>query len=256
MLLNYRKSQLFLSFCFGLIILASCSRQTNVYHVQQIKGWPYEINKELGVDSNMIRLIRPYYDSLEKTMSEVISYSDKRMSKGFPEGLLGNFLTDLVFNYSKKTLNLNADFCMQNNGGFRADIPEGPVTVKNIYEIMPFDNELVILEMDPKAMKAFLNYISKGEAVSVSGIRIIIHKNRYNEGFIGDMPLDTNKTYLMATSDYLANGGSNMLFLRNCRRAYESKIRIRDIEIAALREKYALKQNLNSKQDGRIQIVE
>ena len=204
----------------------------------------------------MIRLIKPYSDSLNKTMYEVISFSEIKMSKGFPEGLLGNFLTDLIFNYLKTTLKFYADFSLQNNGGFRADIPAGAVTVKNVYEIMPFDNELVILELDHKAMDALLRYISTGEAVSVSGIRFIIHKNGKNEAFINGLPIDSTKSYLMATSDYLANGGSNMYFLKRCSRSNEPKIRIRDIEIAALKEKYAAKQNLNSKQDGRIRVVE
>jgi 2',3'-cyclic-nucleotide 2'-phosphodiesterase (5'-nucleotidase family) len=204
----------------------------------------------------MIRLIKPYSDSLNKTMGEVISFSEKHMSKGFPEGLLGNFLTDLIFNYIKSTLHLQADFCLQNNGGFRADIPAGPVTVKNVYEIMPFDNELVILELNPATMDKLLRYISTGEAVSVSGIKIIIHKNSKNEAFINGQPIDSTKSYLMATSDYLANGGSNMIFLKSCKKASEPKIRIRDIEIAAMKEKYAAKQNLNSKQDGRIRVVE
>jgi 2',3'-cyclic-nucleotide 2'-phosphodiesterase (5'-nucleotidase family) len=256
MLLQIQKSFRFFSTCFVLLILLSCSKQSGLYHVQELKSFSYEINQDLGVDSTMIRLIQPYTDSLNKTMGEVISFSEKRMSKGFPEGLLGNFLTDLIFNYLKTTLNYKADFCLQNNGGFRADIPAGPVTVKNVYEIMPFDNELVILELNPKAMEALLKYISTGEAVSVSGIRLIIHKNSKNEAFIFDQPIDSAKTYLMATSDYLANGGSNMSFLKNCKRANETKIRIRDIEIAALKEKYAAKQNLISKQDGRIRVVE
>jgi len=256
MFLQLRKSFHCFSICVGIIILLSCSKQSGVYQVQETKSWSYEINKEYGVDSSIIRLIQPYNDSLDKTMGEVISFSDNRMSKGFPEGLLGNFLCDLIFNYIKSPLKLQVDFCLQNNGGFRADIPAGIVTVKNIYEIMPFDNELVILDIDPKTMDALLSYISTGEAVSVSGIRIILHKNRKNEAFIYDHPIDTTKTYLMATSDYLANGGSNMAFLKSCKRANETKIRIRDIEIAALKEKYAEKQNLNSKQDGRIQVIE
>jgi len=256
MLRYYRKSVRSLCICFGTIILLSCSKQTGIYQILEIKSLSYEINQELGVDSSMIRLIQPYNDSLKKTMGEVISFSELRMSKGFPEGLLGNFFTDLILNYLQTSLSLKADFCLQNNGGFRSEMPAGTVLVRNLYEIMPFDNELVILEMDPKTMDALLGYINTGEAVSVSGIRIVIHKNRKNEAFINNLPIDTTKTYLMATSDYLANGGSNMTFLKSCKRAKETKLRIRDIEIAALKQKLAAKQNLNSKLDGRIQVVE
>jgi 2',3'-cyclic-nucleotide 2'-phosphodiesterase (5'-nucleotidase family) len=256
MLLQFRKSLRFFSIGFVILFSFSCSKQTGLYKVKETKSFVYEINKELGEDSSMIRLLHPYSDSLNKTMGKVISFSEQRMSKGFPEGLLGNFLTDLIYNYAIKNLNLGVDFCLQNNGGFRADLPAGSVTVKNIYEIMPFDNELVILEIDPKTMDALLKYISTGEAVSVSGIRIIIHKNSKNEAFVNNLPIDTAKTYLMATSDYLANGGSKMYFLKSCKRAYETKLKIRDIEIAALEQIYSVNQHVNSIPDGRIRIVE
>ena len=256
MILHFRKLLQFFSIGFALFISLSCSKQAGLYQIQETKSFSYEINKDMGEDSSMIRLLQPYTDSLNKTMGKVISFSEQRMSKGFPEGLLGNFLTDLIFNYAKFNLNLRIDFCLQNNGGFRADLPTGAVTVKNIYEIMPFDNELVVLEIVPKTMEALLSYVSTGEAVSVSGIRIIIHKNSKNEAFINDLPVDMAKTYLMATSDYLANGGSNMFFLKNCKRANEPKLKIRDIEIAALELKYTANQHINSKRDGRIQVVE
>jgi 2',3'-cyclic-nucleotide 2'-phosphodiesterase (5'-nucleotidase family) len=256
MFVHFRKS--LFSFSIGLVILISisCSKHAGVYEVTETKSGMYEINKDLGEDSSMIRFIQPYSDSLNKTMGTVISFSEQRMTKGTPEGLLGNFLTDLIFNYAKNQMNLKFDFCLQNNGGFRADLPAGPITVKNIYEIMPFDNELVVLEMDPASMEALLTYISTGEAITVSGIRIIKHKNSKNEAFISDLPIDKTKTYLMATSDYLANGGSNMSFLKSCKRVNETKIKIRDIEIDALKLKQMANQHLNSKIDGRIQEVE
>ena len=256
MLLQFRKSLQYFFIVFVFLISLSCSNQSGIYKVLETKSLVYEINKDYGEDSSIIKLIMPYTDSLNKTMGKIISFSEQRMQKGFPEGLLGNFLTDLIFNYSKNTLNLKIDFCLQNNGGFRADLPAGDITVKNIYEIMPFDNELVVLEMNPQAMKALLSYISNGEEVSVSGIKIKIHKNRVNEAFINNLPIDSTKNYYLATSDYLANGGSSMSFFKSCKKINETKIRIRDIEIAALEQKHAAKQHLISKQDGRIQVVE
>ena len=251
-----QKSYRFFLFVFVFFVSLSCSNHSGRYQIAETKGWAYEINKDFGEDSSLIRLIKPYSDSLNKTMGKVISYSEQKMTKDFPEGLLGNFFCDLIFNYAKTNLKLKVDFCLQNNGGFRAPLPAGPITVRNIYEIMPFDNELVVLEVDPRTMSSLLAYISTGEAVSVSGIKIIIHKNGKNEAFINNIPIDTTKTYLMATSDYLSNGGSKMFFLSNSKRINDPKLKIRDIEIDALEQKYAANQHLNSKIDGRITIVE
>ena len=103
-----------------------------------------------------------YRDSISNEMNRVINYSEVNMNVGCPEGLLGNFITDLSLLYIKKELReekLNPDFCILNNGGFRSSLNKGPVHIGDIFEIMPFENYLVILEIQGEQMKRLLNYI-------------------------------------------------------------------------------------------------
>ena len=59
-----------------------------------------------------------------------------------PESLLGNFVTDLCL---RQYSNI-ADICVMNNGGLRSNLTKGEITRGDIYTLMPFENELVILE--------------------------------------------------------------------------------------------------------------
>ena len=90
-------------------------------------------------------------------MNEVLNTSNTLMEIGCPEGKLGNFITDLCLYSIRKNINdLDSNeymFCILNNGGLRTSLPIGKISRGKIYEIMPFDNELVIVKITPDKMK-------------------------------------------------------------------------------------------------------
>ena len=98
------------------------------------------INVEANIDSNILNIIIPYQNEIEAQMNEVLTFNINALNKGKPQSTLGNFVADLCLNYS------NADMCILNNGGLRTNINIGYVTRGKIYELMPFDNELVLLK--------------------------------------------------------------------------------------------------------------
>ena len=112
-------------------------------------------------DFNEIKL-SSYRDSISKEMNRHLNYSKINLDVGCPEGLLGDFISDLSILYIKKNIQnikFEPDFCILNNGGFRNIISKGPVTVNDIYQLMPFDNYLVILEIQGDELSSLLTYI-------------------------------------------------------------------------------------------------
>ena len=100
-------------------------------------------NKVIGVqapiDSTILAIISPYQKGIEDQMNEVLSYTKNDLKKGRPQSTIGNFVTDLCLNYAE------AHLCVMNNGGLRATINKGNITKGKLYELMPFENELVVL---------------------------------------------------------------------------------------------------------------
>jgi len=197
---------------FILLILSSCS---NDYSITSSKHEVIEV--KYSVDSNIIKIISPYKNKLDKEMNEVICYTKNDLIKGQPESTLGNFICDL----SLKKTNGEANICVFNNGGLRDMISKGNITTRDIYKVMPFENELVILELNNSEYYNLLQYITERGGEPFGGTEIIEKKDT----IISD--LNNKDKIRVLTSDYLANGGNNMSFFIN-KKQKKLGIKLRD----------------------------
>lgn len=207
-------------------------------------------------DSIIMTEIAPYKIRLDSIMSEVISVSTGIFEKGQPESSLGNFVSDLCM----EIINVNpgsfkshpADFCVLNNGGLRSSLPAGNILLRNAFELMPFENELVIITLKGATLEKLFTYISVKGGVPVSGMNMKISEERYTEVTINNLPFQEQKTYRVLTSDYLASGGDSMSFFSDSLKAEPTGIKVRDAIIMYLRNQKSTGQIISPKTDGRI----
>ena len=142
------------------------------------------INEDINpVDSRLIQIYLPYKKILEKDMSRVISYSEIEMTKAKPESSLTNFLADLLLNEGrddaqKSGLNFQPQISYYNFTGIRASLPKGDITVENIFELMPFENEMVYVEFKGTQLQEFLDYIAFEGGDAMGGFRFVISDNK------------------------------------------------------------------------------
>lgn len=151
---------------------------------------------------------------------------------------------------------IKADLCLLNNGGLRATLPKGEITRGKIFELMPFENELVVLTLSGAQTKELFIVLAKFGGMPVSGINIGIADDRPDEVFINDIPFDSSKTYKVVTSDYLANGGGKLQFFNNPLKREDLGIKLRDAIIAYIIEEREKGNKLTSGYDGRIHYVQ
>jgi len=197
------------------LLLFSCSSEYNL-----ISNQHQVIDVTNNIDSSIIKIITPYKIQLDKQMDEVISYTKSELKKGKPESNLGNFICDLSLDRANK----QADFCIFNNGGFRDIISKGNITIRDIYKVMPFENELVILELNNNEYYNLLKYITKRKGEPFGGANII----EKNDTIISEFNSDEKIKVL--TTDYLANGGDNMSFFIN-KNQKKLGVKLRDVII-------------------------
>jgi 5'-nucleotidase/UDP-sugar diphosphatase len=125
---------------------------------------------------------------------------------------LGNLLTDILRRETE------ADLAVLNGGGIRTDIPRGPIRVKEVMDVLPFDNFPVVLRLSGREIKEILEHgVSDsgghgGKFLQVSGLRFVYRKSappggRTREIRIGNQALDPERDYTLATNDFLAAGG-------------------------------------------------
>lgn len=211
----------------------------------------------IPLDSNIIRLYLPYKNVLDKDMSRVISYSEQEMEKDKPESLLTNFLADLLLDEAAKTdvakqEKIVPSVSFFNYGGIRTSLPKGDITVGKVYELMPFENELVYVELSGKTMKEFLDYVARKGGDSIGGVRFKISDEKAVDIKIGGQDLDLDKNYWLVTNDYVAGGGDGLDVLKDRLKYVSTGLLIRNLIIRHLEEKQKNNEVLAVKLDGRI----
>jgi 2',3'-cyclic-nucleotide 2'-phosphodiesterase (5'-nucleotidase family) len=167
------------------------------------------------VDSTLYYSIKPYSLKLSQIMEEVIVYSGGTFTKAKPESTLGNLLADATKEIAEKHTNQKIDVAFINYGGIRVpELSEGKVTIGHVYELMPFDNYLVTIDLTGNELNQVLQAIAKADGWPISGASFNITNN--NEAInirVGNRPIHPNFIYTIALSDYIANGGDNMSML-------------------------------------------
>ncbi|MFM2156452.1 MAG: hypothetical protein RL516_1201 [Bacteroidota bacterium] len=242
-----------------LLVLSSCSSH---YSISDIKTKQYPVNDStiVNVDSATYNYIRPYHDSLDKIMSESLVYSEQNIGKGTPEGLLGNFTTDALLhqtNLKCDSLKIShADFAFGNSGGLRMSLPTGEVTLGRVFELMPFENTILILEMNHEQLKTLFQYVVQRKGIPLAGIRLKISKAGYQDVTINGIPYDSTKTYRVATNDYLSNGGDGMMFLRDVQSKTDIELKVRDSFIREMRSINQQGKKLKVVLDGRVSEIQ
>lgn len=238
---------------FLLLLFVSCGSE---FYPQQAETAYYNIKGAAEVDTAILNFIQPYHDSLEKEMGEVIAVSSVAMEKGKPESLMGNFVADLLLERGRAENNGVGDFSIVNYGGLRIPLlPAGNITKGMIFELMPFDNFLTVMELKGTVVQQLFDHIAAQGGWPVAGVRFKIFDGKASEILINDEPLKEERIYQIIISDYLADGGDNLLFLRLEKRT-NTGIFIRDAILEYLQEQTHAGKPIAAHLDNRVTIHE
>lgn len=247
-------------FSLAIILAISCSP---IYKVvdSNYQNWTIDQKTDSIRDENYLKILNPYSEKLNSELTEIIAFADTSLIAYRPESPLGNFICDLLLNYAQEFIkekhpNISVSFCLANNGGLRTSLPAGEIRVNNIFELLPFENELVLLKLTGEQVRSLADFIVSRDGEGVAGISFGMRYGKAINLSIHNEPLEQDSSYWMITNDYLANGGDGMKILREAGCRIETGDKIRDIVICKLKQMNANGYHINAKTDGRIYHVE
>ena len=223
-----------------------------------IKARNIEVNQSTGADSTVTAIIQPYKKNLDQQMKMVIGKAGHDLDNhpGWGESKLGNFVADLLLSQSQKKFGQKIDMAIINaHGGLRSSISEGPVTKEHIFELMPFENHVLVLELSGSLTQRFFDHCAKTRRNNVAAARFTIKDDKAMAIIINGKPLDPDSHYTLAISDYLANGGGGFGFLAQANRIADLEYKVRDMIIDYIQDLSEQNKVVEARLDGRIKVI-
>ena len=196
------------------------------YHITNVSSDIQPLDSLVQIDQSVDQLISPYRDTLQNEMGNVVATSPLDMVVGRPSSVLGNWVADALFVNQTKVVRLRQPvMCLLNTGGIRSTINKGDITLGDMYRIMPFDNEVVWLELPATSLAEIESYLRKttGEPIANAFVK--------NGKLLVNGWTDTTTSFWVITSDYLANGGDKMTFFSKSRAVNRTGKLLRDVLI-------------------------
>ena len=188
-------------------------------------------------------------------MNKPISYSFDTYKKNDGElnSTLSNLFADATFEMSnerfKEISGNNIDIVLLNNGGIRSIISKGNISEKTAFELMPFENSIVVLELSGKSINKMIDYLRVVKLQHpIKGLEIELNNDySINNANINGKKININKNYYVATTDYLLDGGDKMYFLGESTKIIDLNYKMRDVLIDYFKKNDTIKLAIDSR---------
>jgi 2',3'-cyclic-nucleotide 2'-phosphodiesterase (5'-nucleotidase family) len=150
----------------------------------------------------------------EAGMDAVIARVTDKFLRGDPDSPLGNAVCDAMLEET------GADFAFTNLGGLRDDLQAGPVTHRDVFQVLPFGNKMVLMDVSGRLVREIVETrISASHGgMHIAGGRVVWNGtrpdfDRVTSFHVGGKPWDPAATYRIVTSDFLAQGNADLKML-------------------------------------------
>lgn len=228
-----------------LNFLIFCGCKPSERHLSKIEGKQITITDSLVSNPEIEAFVKPYRNNIQRDLDSVLAYSADTYTKNDGElnTALGNFMADAVYEEAnpvfRKRTGKDIDMVLLNHGGIRSILPKGRVTKRTAFQLMPFENSIVVVALKGTQVNGLVDYLSRAKrAHPVSKLKLILDKEfKVSEAKINGKEIIENSTYYVATNDYLYNGGDNMSFFKPNDSVYVLNYKIRNALIDNFKRK-------------------
>ena len=224
----------------ALFLLPACNKQVKVVSVST-EALPVDASSDAIQDTVYLKQLAPIKADLEQQLNVQIGYAPERLWVGDPECPMLNWATDALWEAAKKVYPEKVDIAIVNMGGMRCEWPAGPITKEKVFELMPFDNELVVLTLKGEDIISLCESFAKYGGQGIAGMRVTVIDGNLADVQVGGKAVDPKALYTVATSDYLSGGTDHMEALTRYVEYWKSDLKIRDLYMEAVQTQDTLR---------------
>lgn len=179
-------------------------------------------------DSAMSVAVERWNSGIEPLTKVPLGRNARRLPRG-ADPSIGYLVTDAM------RAAVGADIALQNSGGLRADLPEGVITRGAVYEVLPFENTVVTVELTRAEVKqSFEDGLAGNRVPQVSGVKFSYDLDRpvgqrlVSITLADGSPLDDHKVYKVAANNFMATGGDGYATLAKGRNLTDTGVPLRE----------------------------
>ena len=207
---------------------------------QLLQAQSIGVIQDFADDPGIMAILAPRRAEIRATFDQPLCACPKGLFRGRngEENLLGYWVTDTMRARASKLTGKPVKFAMTNSGGLRANLGAGHLKVSDIYGVMPFENELVTIEMTGQdVLDAIKQGILHRGSEPSSGVRVVLSGTVDKPDFLitweDGTAIKPDEVVLAATTDYLYNGGDSIPALKNGRRPFTTGVSMRQMLLDA-----------------------
>lgn len=211
-----------------------------------------QVRPSLRSDPAIEKWLAPYRKKLHALMSKPLARLPRAISHKRGESPLGNLISDICLKFMGK-VGSKVDLFVMNHGGIRAELGSGVVTLQHTFEVLPFENTLVVVKVSGRLMLRMLSVVAQRGGEPIAGARIWVSQTRpyLRKVQVGGKAVDPKRMYNLGTSDYLVQTGWLKPFL-NLQSLRFTRYSLREAFQWGLRHRAV---PLVSRLDGRVSVV-
>lgn len=244
------KTIVYTSLCVLFIMMSACHRPMRVV---KASGEALMIDSALDAiqDTAYLVSMAPIKADLESQLSIPIGYAPRALEVHQPECTMLNWASDALWAKARELSPKPVDMAIVNIGGMRCNWAAGNITFKHVFELMPFDNELVVLTMQGKDILELCDIFALSGGQGVAGLRMKSKGGVVISATIAGKNILPEAYYTVATSDYLSQGTDGMVPLKNSVELWKSEQKIRDLYIEYIKQVHMVEAVV----DGRMDVL-
>lgn len=226
--------------------LCACHRQVRIVGCST-EAIVVDASADSIQDRDYLLALAPIKEVMEREMSEQLGYAPERLWVGGPECPLLNWATDALWDAAKRLSPKPVDIAIVNMGGMRCEWPAGPITRQSVFELMPFDNRLVVLTLTGSDILDLCESFAKYGGQGVAGMRVTAVDGKLADVTIGGKPVNPKADYTVATSDYLSGGADHMDALTRYTELWNSDCLIRELYLDAVQSQDTIRARVDKR---------